>query len=60
MPISALNFLWLTDPHDLQGIPANRSGRLGFPIVRYSFYKMVRLLASNMLYVTSVLAANLR
>ena len=21
MPISALNFFWLTDPHDLQGIP---------------------------------------
>jgi len=26
MPISALNLFWLTDPHDLQGIPASRSG----------------------------------
>jgi hypothetical protein len=24
MPISALHFLWLTDPHDLQGIPTPR------------------------------------
>jgi hypothetical protein len=25
MPISALNFFWLTDPHDLQGIPPPRT-----------------------------------
>jgi hypothetical protein len=23
MPISPLNFFWLTDPHDLQGMPAS-------------------------------------
>jgi hypothetical protein len=26
MAISALNFRWLTDPHDLQGIPTPRLG----------------------------------
>jgi hypothetical protein len=28
MPISALNFFWLTDPHDLQDIPPPSGGKL--------------------------------
>lgn len=50
MAISAVNFRWLTDPHDLQGILANRRARL--PLLRGPiFYKMVRLFASGeMLY----------
>jgi hypothetical protein len=40
MPISPLNLHWLTDPHDLQGIPASPGvaqqtlGEVVFPICR--------------------------
>ena len=32
MPISALNLLWLTDPHDLHDTPAPRFGNQAPPV----------------------------
>jgi hypothetical protein len=48
MPISPVNFLWLIDPHDLQGIFAKRFGELVFPNVKYYVYNTFRFLARNM------------
>ncbi len=46
MPISPVNFLWLIDPHDLQGILAKRFGERSFHNVKYYFYNIFRFLAS--------------
>ncbi len=50
MPISPLSFLWLIDPHDLQGIFTKRFGEPVLHNVKYYRYNTFRFLASKMFF----------